>query len=48
MRNNGSENLEETLEGAWSLSYNGEDFSMLLKDGYCMFTQYSLAEKNLV
>lgn len=36
---------QESLEGAWSLSYGGQDFAMLLEDGYCMFTQYNLKEK---
>ena len=38
----------EPVNGAWSLSYGGHDFSLLLQDGYCMFTQYSLADKKFV
>lgn len=39
---------QDSLEGAWSLSYGKQDFAMLLQDGYCMFTQYSLAGKKFV
>ncbi|MCH5714921.1 hypothetical protein [Niabella hibiscisoli] len=37
--------VADSLEGAWSLSYGGQDFAMLFEDGYCMFTQYNLKEK---
>ncbi len=37
--------VADALEGAWSLNYGGQDFAMLLEDGYCMFTQYNLKDK---
>jgi hypothetical protein len=37
--------VADVLEGAWSLNYGGQDFAMLLEDGYCMFTQYNLKDK---
>lgn len=37
--------VADSLEGAWSVNYGGQDFAMLLEDGYCMFTQYNLKEK---
>ncbi len=39
---------KDSLEGAWSLRYGQHDFAMLFQDGYCMFTQYSLAGKKFV
>ncbi|HMR81730.1 MAG TPA: hypothetical protein PKE30_01310 [Niabella sp.] len=41
-------NKQDSLEGAWGLSYEGQDFVMLFQDGYCMFTQYSLSDKKFV
>ncbi len=41
-------NKPGSLEGAWGLSYGKQDFVMLFQDGYCMFTQYSLAGKKFV
>lgn len=41
-------NKQDALEGAWEFSYEGQDFVMLLQDGYCMFTQYSLSDKKFV
>lgn len=38
----------DSIEGAWSLNYGGQDFSILFEDGYCMFTQYNLKEKKFV
>lgn len=35
----------ESLEGAWSTNYEGQDFVLLIQSGYCMFTQYNLNEK---
>ena len=41
-------NKQDALEGAWEFSYEGQDFVMLLQDGYRMFTQYSLSGKKFV
>ncbi|WP_346236624.1 hypothetical protein ABDK00_014645 [Niabella insulamsoli] len=39
---------EASLNGAWSASHEGQQFSLLLQDGYCMFTHYDLAGKKFM
>jgi len=45
MNNEKRTSVADSLEGAWSLNYGGQDFAILFEDGYCMFTQYNLKEK---
>lgn len=48
MKENKVSNINNSLEGAWGFSFQGQDFVLLLQDGYCMFTQYSIANKKFV
>lgn len=48
MKNNETHSKANSPEGAWGLHYEGQDFVILLQDGYCMFTQYSLAGKKFI
>ncbi|GAB3428386.1 hypothetical protein GCM10027516_34550 [Niabella aquatica] len=48
MKKNEAQFKADSPEGAWRLGYEGQDFVILLQDGYCMFTQYSLPGKKFV
>lgn len=48
MRGQEDYNNEKALQGAWSFTQDGDNYIMLVQDGYCMFTQYNLANKKFI